>query len=203
MTKKLSPEELQNRRLRMYKDPALILRLAEEAGGGRNSLVVLVEAFTNMTIEELQELTLGGLMEFFHDKEQLKPGTPYRNKAKEMLRTHLIRLKETGQFHSLDQPAFSAYHSKRPPKSLDDRTFNRIVKAAVDGVVGPIFGAFRVLRKILAGLIVPVAAAKVEDPIDELFGNISSGPPEGWDPERARRRDKGSQYSRMGSLSSA
>ena len=52
--------------------------------------------------------------------------------------------------------------------------------------------AFRVLRKLLAGLIIPVAAVvtKVEKSIEDLLGDISSEPPEGWDEEAARKRDK-------------
>lgn len=128
-------------------DLGLVYRLEGGAGGGRNSLLVLVAALTGMSVKALQALTWGKLSEAL---QGIPKGTPHRVRASEVLRQYKTSLEMRRGPVKADDLVFTS-HLGDPGRALCRETMWRIVKKALSAVLGPVVDCFRALRVFVRG----------------------------------------------------
>ncbi len=162
-------------------DPRLVIPFEEAAGGGRNRLLVLVEALTGMTIVELQALTFRTLGEVLR---ALPKGTDHKNRAKDMLAAYKAHRTALGLTTGIDDHVFTAYDAPNGAKALRRESLWRIMRKAVLGVLPDAKGAFEALRRVLKGLI---AIPALQSPVDDFFSDVHDGPHPDFDPTTGKR----------------
>lgn len=162
-------------------DVGLVYRFEEVAGSGRNRLLVLLEGLCSLPVEQLRHLTLATASALL---KELPAGTPHRNRILAMFREYANRMRVRDPSLGKDSLLFPAHGERTKGFAPSDQPLSRVtvwrvVRAAVQAVLGPVRGAVTALRSFLLREAVPV---------EDFLADVSSGPHPDFDPVTGRRR---------------